>query len=93
MSPLKFALLYFAVISVVTFSAYAKDKSAAMNNRWRVEELTLHILGLLGGWPAAFVAQRVLNHKSKKRTFRRLYFLTILLNSAAVAGIFIAVQP
>lgn len=93
MSPITFALLYFAIISVVTFIAYAKDKYAAMNNRWRIDEQSLHLLALLGGWPAAFVAQRVLQHKSKKRKFRRLYFLTIVLNSAAVAGLFMAMQP
>lgn len=87
MKLLGFLVMYFAVLSVVTFAVYAKDKSAAMNNRWRVEESTLHFLALAGGWPAAFVAQKILRHKSKKSSFQKVYIATILLNCVVVTGI------
>ena len=57
-------------LSAVTFVRYALDKSAANNDRWRTPENTLHLLGLLGGWPGALVAQGQLRHKSKKTSFR-----------------------
>ena len=79
--------LYIAAICVLTFATYAKDKSAAMNNRWRVEERTLHFLALAGGWPAAIMAQRILRHKSRKPAFQRVFIATILLNCAAVVGL------
>lgn len=82
-----FSMLYFLVLSAITFATYAKDKSAAMNNRWRVEERTLHFLALAGGWPAALMAQRVLRHKSRKRTFQRVFVATIVLNCAAIVGL------
>lgn len=70
--------------SLVTFVAYGIDKSAARNKRWRTRESTLHMLGLVGGWPGALLAQRVLRHKSKKREFQMVFWLTVLVNCAVL---------
>ncbi|AZN36738.1 DUF1294 domain-containing protein [Iodobacter ciconiae] len=75
----------YLAVSVLTFIAYALDKSAARNNRWRTEENTLHLLALLGGWPGALLAQRWLRHKSKKAAFLGVFWATVLLNCAALA--------
>ena len=48
--PIQVFYLYVAA-SIITFSAYARDKSAARNDGWRTSENTLHILALIGGWP------------------------------------------
>lgn len=66
--------------SVVAFFAYAMDKSAAQNNRWRTQESTLHLFGLFGGWPGALIAQRTLRHKSKKEEFQTVFWATVFLN-------------
>lgn len=68
--------------SIVAFSAYALDKSAAQNNRWRTQESTLHLLGLIGGWPGALVAQRLFRHKTKKQSFQITFWATVILNCA-----------
>ena len=47
--PLLLALIY-VVVSVLTYIAYAMDKSAARKGKWRTSESTLHWLSLLGGW-------------------------------------------
>lgn len=77
---------FYMIINVVTFGIYVLDKSAAQNDTWRTSEDILHILSLLGGWPAAAFAQSFLRHKSKKRSFRNIYWLTVVLNCA---GLFI----
>lgn len=77
-------LLIYLAASVVTFIAYAIDKSAARKGRWRTKEGTLHVLAMIGGWPGAFVAQRVLRHKSRKQPFRMIFLLTVILNCAAL---------
>ena len=82
--PLPFLVAYFS-ISVVTFVAYAIDKSAAKAGRWRTNEATLHLLALLGGWPGALVAQQTLRHKSKKVPFRIVFWITVLLNCTGLA--------
>jgi uncharacterized membrane protein YsdA (DUF1294 family) len=75
------------LMSALAFIAYALDKSAAKNNRWRTPERTLHWLALLGGWPGALLAQRVLRHKSKKTAFLLVFWLTVLINCAALAWV------
>lgn len=71
-------------MSVMTFIAYAIDKSAARNHQWRISEAKLHLLGLIGGWPGALLAQQVLRHKSKKESFRETFRWTVALNCGAL---------
>lgn len=66
--------------SLVAFLAYAFDKSAALNDRWRTSESTLLVLGLLGGWPGALLAQRMFRHKSAKTSFQAAFWITVVLN-------------
>ena len=70
----------YIVVSFATFLLYAKDKSAAKNGAWRTPENTLHFFSLLGGWPGAIAAQQKLSHKSKKQSFRIVFWITVLLN-------------
>ena len=75
-----------AGINLATLWSYAADKNAARSGRWRTPEKQLHLLALLGGWPAAWCAQQAMRHKSSKAAFRTVYWLTILGNCAALAG-------
>lgn len=79
--PVAVPLLYLFV-SGLTFVAYALDKSAARKGTRRTRELVLHLLALLGGWPGALIAQDRLRHKSAKRPFRILFWLTVAANCA-----------
>jgi uncharacterized membrane protein YsdA (DUF1294 family)/cold shock CspA family protein len=67
-------------VSGITFVAYALDKSAATQGRWRTSESTLHLLGLACGWPGALLAQQWLRHKSSKPTFVSAYWVTVAAN-------------
>ena len=73
-------------LSLLTFCAYALDKNAAQTGRWRTKESTLHLFALAGGWPGAWAAQRLLRHKSSKRSFLAVYRVTACLHCAAVLG-------
>lgn len=72
------------LLNIATFFSYAFDKSAAEQGRWRTSEKTLHALAAAGGWPAAWLAQRALRHKSRKQPFLTIYVLTVLLNLGAL---------
>ena len=74
--------------SVVAFVAYALDKSAARNDRWRTQESTLHLFSFVGGWPGALAAQRLLRHKSRKRSFQIVFWLTVVVNCGILAWLF-----
>lgn len=72
-------------MSLLTFLTYALDKSAAQRGAWRTSESTLHALALLGGWPGALIAQRLLRHKSAKQPFRAVFWATVVANVLAFA--------
>lgn len=86
MWTLALAVLY-AVASAVCFIAYALDKSAARQGRGRTPERTLLLLGLAGGWPGGFAAQRLLRHKSSKTSFQLKFWCTVALNLAALIAL------
>jgi uncharacterized membrane protein YsdA (DUF1294 family) len=52
--PDSFAAVWFAAFSMATFLAFGFDKWRAGRAGQRVSELTLAMLGALGGWPGGF---------------------------------------
>ncbi len=72
------ALYYFG--SALAFLMYGLDKSAARNNLWRTSESALLFVGLVGGWPGALIAQRLLHHKTSKDSFLAAFWGTVVLN-------------
>ena len=81
---LVFAVYHLACINLATFIAYGADKKAAEKGEWRVPEVQLHALEFLGGWPGAIMAQKFFHHKTKKRSFRLMFWLMLVLEAAAV---------
>lgn len=78
---------WYAAASVVTFVAYGLDKAASQRSAPRVPEQTLHLVDLAGGWPGALVAQQLFRHKTRKRSFRRAFSGTVVVNVLLVAGL------
>jgi uncharacterized membrane protein YsdA (DUF1294 family) len=77
-------LASYMALSLLSFAAYAIDKSAARKGLWRISESNLHLLDLLGGWPGGWLAQKFLRHKTSKTSFQRIYWVTVLLHCACV---------
>lgn len=80
------------LLNLVTFFMYWVDKHAAQTGRWRTSERTLHLLGLLGGWPGAWWAQALLRHKSSKASFLAAYWATVALHCLVLAGFLFSPQ-
>ncbi|TCT00157.1 uncharacterized membrane protein YsdA (DUF1294 family) [Pseudofulvimonas gallinarii] len=71
-------------MSLVVWLLYFVDKRAALAGRRRTPESSLHLGSLLGGWPGALIAQRLFHHKTAKREFQTVFWMTVILNIAAV---------
>lgn len=82
-----FLLCFYLALNSVTVLMYALDKSAAIQQQRRTPERTLHVLALLGGWPGAWLAQKLWRHKSRKRRFLVVFWLTGLLHGMLVAAV------
>ncbi|WP_082378909.1 DUF1294 domain-containing protein [Marinagarivorans algicola] len=80
-AELNYAALYvYALLSLMAYVLYWKDKRAAINNQWRIPENTLHMCAVLGGWPGAMLAQQSFRHKTQKIRFRIVFWFTVVIN-------------
>ncbi len=77
--PITFIILYIIAVNILTYTLYAYDKKAAINHQWRVKESMLHCVMFVGGTIGAIVAQQRLRHKTRKQSFRTVFYLLILL--------------
>lgn len=79
----RYLLACLVLVSLLSIFLYRHDKEAAQSGAWRTPESTLHLLELLGGWPAAFLAQRLLRHKIRKTSYQVTYWGIVLLHELA----------
>lgn len=61
--------LYLAIINLVTFIAYGIDKIKAMLDKWRIREIYLLGLTIIGGSGGAILAMDLFNHKINSMHF------------------------
>ena len=75
-----FVLVWYVLISALTWVLYYDDKRRARINAWRAPEKPFHLFELAGGWPGAFLAQRQLRHKVSKLGFQVVFWLIVTLH-------------
>lgn len=73
---------YLVAVQLPAFLLYAYDKLAAKRGRSRISERTLHLCALAGGSPAAYGAQLAFRHKTRKKSFRRVFWLLVVIQAA-----------
>lgn len=74
----------YVVLSGVSYLMYRSDKTAAGRDESRTPESALHWADLLGGWPGALIAQQQFRHKTIKKSFQFVFWMTVAFNLAAV---------
>lgn len=79
-----FALVWFGGWSLVTFIAFGYDKWRAGRAGQRTPELTLVMLGAIGGWPGGLLGMNVFRHKTAKWSFKLKYALALLPFAAEI---------
>ena len=76
------------VMSMISLLLYYLDKRRAQREQWRISELILHVMDLLGGWPGGFLAQRWFRHKTRKGSFQFVFWM-IVVAAQIIAGLVI----
>jgi uncharacterized membrane protein YsdA (DUF1294 family) len=64
----------YGLMSLIGCVVYYHDKRAARLGRLRTPEVTLHVLELLGRWPGALLAQRLIRHKNAKVGYQVVFW-------------------
>lgn len=81
MSILTITISIYLFMSFVSFILLFIDKKRAETNGWRISELYLHLVELLGGWPGALLGQKYIRHKTKKWRYRLVLWLIIIIHA------------
>lgn len=83
-SHIKMWQTYWITINAVAFLIYAVDKVAAQSGGWRIPEIVLLALALLGGWSGAIFSQQLFRHKTSKVPFQILFIISTAVNIRCV---------
>lgn len=65
----EFCVIYFVLINLISVIITVYDKYCAVNNKWRVKELTLLLFSALGGSISMYITMQIIRHKTKKLKF------------------------
>jgi uncharacterized membrane protein YsdA (DUF1294 family) len=65
--------LYLLAINALTCLLYYYDKYQSRIAGWRISELQLHLLELLGGWSTSWLSQRLFRHKIRKQAYQVIF--------------------
>lgn len=69
MPNLKIYLAYMVIMTLLTFILMGVDKSRAINHKWRIPEVVLLGMSLLGGCVGGFFAMHIFHHKTRYARF------------------------
>jgi uncharacterized membrane protein YsdA (DUF1294 family) len=81
LNPYILIAAWYTFASVIAFIAFGADKRAAARGRWRIGERQLHFWSLVGGFPGAWIGQRIFRHKLRKSSFIIVFRLTVILHA------------
>ena len=81
-------LYYLIVINVVTFLVYGIDKVKAKRGYWRISEVTLLMLAVIGGSIGALLGMKVWHHKTMHKKFK--YGLPLILLAQIALLVYLA---
>ncbi len=67
---MKYLYIWLIIINIITFAVFGIDKKKAIDGKFRISELTLFVLSLLGGSLGGLIAMHIFHHKTRKWYFK-----------------------
>ena len=74
----RYCLVWFVAMNLCSLIVFGFDKWRAAGAGRRIPEMTLVLLGALGGWPGGIIGMKWFRHKTAKWTFQLKYGLALL---------------
>ena len=72
------------LVNIATLFLYWRDQHVSQEGGWPWPDEHLHVAALLGGWPAAWLAQHALSHRLDDAAFQRVFLACSSLNALAL---------
>lgn len=85
---MKYFCIWLIIINILTFAVFGIDKKKAIDGKFRISELTLFVLSILGGSLGGLAAMYTFHHKTKKWYFK--FGIPLILIAQVLFIIFIA---
>ena len=76
---------YLLAINAVAFIVYGIDKYKAKKTKWRIPEITLLLLAVVGGSVGAWMGMKVWHHKTMHKKFKYGIPAILLIQIALMA--------
>jgi len=91
---MKIFLVFYAIITLITFVLYGADKAKAKKGKWRIPEKTLLLFAAFFGGLGAFLGMKIFRHKTKHTSFKVLVpvFMIIQFILIAAAAYFLFIR-
>ena len=70
LAPPSVIAIYLVATNVVTFFIYGIDKWKAKHAKWRISEVALLVLAMLGGSVGAWMGMKAWHHKTMHKKFK-----------------------
>ncbi|MCR5042626.1 MAG: DUF1294 domain-containing protein [Bacteroidaceae bacterium] len=81
---MKLILIYLLAINVFAFFLYGIDKWKAKRSKWRIPEMTLLSIAVIGGSVGAWIGMKVWHHKTMHKKFKYGIPLILMIQIALV---------
>ncbi len=85
---MQFILIYLLAINVFAFFLYGIDKWKAKRSKWRIPEMTLLSIAVIGGSVGAWIGMKVWHHKTMHKKFK--YGIPLILFVQIAITLFIS---
>ena len=83
---MKIFLVFYALMTIVTFILYGVDKGKAKKGRWRIPEKTLLLFAACFGGLGAFLGMKIFRHKTKHTSFKILVPTFMIIHFIMIAA-------
>ena len=83
---MKIFLVFYAIMTLITFVLYGADKAKAKKGKWRIPEKTLLLFAAFFGGLGAFLGMKIFRHKTKHTSFKVLVPVFMIIQFILIAA-------